>query len=190
MSERKGFDAIRCYYQFLFGDRGALEILVREYSDALIRFAYCYVKDSAAAEDIMEDAFAALISKNRNFDSTDNLRAYLYKTVRNKCMDYLRLHRRQVPLADIERVFSVDATEEAETSLLRKENNKTLYEALQNLPPHYREILYLTYFEDYTVDDVSRLIHRTKKQTYNLLYRAKTSLKELLIKEGISYENL
>ncbi|MBQ7912680.1 MAG: sigma-70 family RNA polymerase sigma factor [Clostridia bacterium] len=190
MSERKGFEAIRCYRRFLDGDNRALEQLVREYSDALIRFAYCYVKDSATAEEIMEDAFAALIIKRRRFDAADNLRAYLYKTVRNKCLDHLRFHKKQVPLADVERVLAIDGNAETENSLLRKENRRAVYEALQNLPSQYREILYLTYFEDCTADEASRLLRRTKKQIYNLLHRAKTSLKELLIKEGISYENV
>lgn len=190
MSERKGFDGIRCYQRFLDGDNGALELLVREYSDALIRFAYCYVKDSAAAEDIMEDAFAALIIKHRRFKDADNLRAYLYKTVRNKCVDYLRMYKKRVSLSDVERVFTADAERETETALLRQENRRAVYEALQNLPAQYRDILYLTYFEECSADEAARLLRRTKKQTYNLLHRAKTSLKELLIKEGISYENL
>ena len=190
MSERKGFDGIRCYQRFLDGDNEALVLLVREYSDALIRFAYCYVKDSAAAEDIMEDAFAALIIKRRRFEDADNLRAYLYKMVRNKCVDYLRMHKKRVPLSDVERVFTADAERETETALLRQENRRAVYEALQNLPAQYRDILYLTYFEECSADEAARLLRRTKKQTYNLLHRAKTSLKELLIKEGISYENL
>lgn len=190
MSERKGFDGLRCYRRFLDGDNRALEELVCKYSDGLIRFAYCHVKNSAAAEEIMEDAFAALVIKRRQFDDVDTLRAYLYKTVRNKCLDYLRFHKRRVPLADVERVLAIDGGAEAENALLRKENRRAVYEALQNLPSRYREVLYLTYFEDCSIEEVSRLLRCTKKQTYNLLHRAKTSLKELLIKEGISYENL
>lgn len=187
MSERKGFDAIRCYRRFLSGDAEALERLVREYSDALVRFAYCYVKDSAIAEDVMEDAFAALIVKRRPFNDADNLRAYLYKIVRNKCVDYLRLHKKRVSLSDVDRVL-VGA--ETETALLRRENSRTVYKALQKLPPQYREVLYLTYFEEYGVDELSHLLKCTKKQIYNLLSRAKLSLKQLLIQEGIFYENL
>lgn len=187
MSENKGFDAIGCYCRFLNGDNAALERLVQEYSDGLIRFAYCYVKNTAIAEELMEDAFAALIVKKRRFDGTDNLRAYLYKTVRNKCMDYLRAYKKQVPLADVEHVLVGEGTERA---LLRKENRRAVYEALQNLPAQYREILYLTYFEEYSAEDAARLLKCNKKQIYNLLHRARTSLKELLIQEGISYENL
>lgn len=138
----------------------------------------------------MEEAFAALIVKRRQFSDADNLRAYLYKTARHKCLDYLRFHKKRVPLADVERVLAADGKEEAETALLRGEQSKTVYEALQKLPPQYRDILYLTYFENCDTDEAARLLRRSKKQIYNLLNRAKTSLKQLLIKEGISYENL
>ena len=187
MSENKGFDALLCYRRFLNGDYTALERLVQEYSDGLIRFAYCYVKNTDIAEELMEDAFAALIVKKRRFDGADNLRAYLYKIVRNRCVDYLRMHRKQVPLADVEHVLVGEGTESA---LLRKENRRAVYEALQKLPAQYREILYLTYFEEYSAEDAARLLKCNKKQIYNLLHRARTSLKELLIQEGISYENL
>ena len=91
MSGRNG---VCSYRRFLQGDVTALEELVREYGDALVRFAYCYVKDSAAAEDIMEDAFATLLVRRRHFSECDNLRAYLYKTVRNRCLDYLRKRKK------------------------------------------------------------------------------------------------
>ena len=190
MHERKDFNAMRYYRAFWAGDTAALEMLVREYSDGLIRFAYCYVKNAAVAEDIMEDAFAALIVKRRRFDDGENLRAYLYKMVRNKCVDYMRLRKKQVPLEDIQQVLTADAEINAETSLLRKENAKAVYQALQSLPAQYREVLYLTYYENYSVEAAACMLRKSKKQIYNLLHRAKASLKDLLVKEGISYENL
>ena len=185
MPEKNGASS---YRRFLQGDRMALEALVYEYSDALVRFAYCYVKDSAAAEDIMEDAFAALLGRRWVFAERNNVRAYLYKIVRNKSVDYLRKHKKQVPLADLENVlYSLDTSDKA---LERKERNQTLYRCMQALPTQYREVLYLAYFEGYETEVIAKITKRTKKQIYNLTARAKTSLKELLIKEGISYEDV
>ena len=190
MHERKEFNSLSCYRAFWNGDTSAVERLVREYSDGLIRFAYCYVKNATVAEEIMEDAFTALIVKRRSFDTAENLRAYLYKAVRNKCVDYLRFRKKRVPIEDLDGELVADESENAETSLLRNENKKAVYQALQSLPPQYREVLYLTYYEDYTAEDLARILRKTKKQIYNLLHRAKNSLKELLVKEGISHENL
>lgn len=183
MSERNG---VCSYRRFLQGDKTALESLVSEYGDALVRFAYCYVKDSAAAEDIMEDAFATLLVRRRHFSERDNFRAYLYKIVRNKCVDYLRRYKKQVPISDVENVLSVSGTE---SDILEKERNETLYRCLQKLPAQYEEVLYLAYFEDCKAEEICKIVKRSKKQVYNLLARAKTTLKDLLIKEGFSYEN-
>lgn len=175
------------YLRFLQGDNGALEELVRMYSDALVRFAYCYVKDAAAAEDIMENAFASLIVKRKRFSSDGNIRAYLYKAVRNKSIDYLRAHKKFVPLTDFEKVIR---SGETETSVLRKECNRTIYRCMQKLPTQYQETLYLAYFEDCDAEKIAKIIKKTKKQVYNLLARAKAALKTLLEKEGISYEDV
>ena len=180
-------NGLQFYTRFLQGDRNAMEELVCLYGDRLVRFAYCFVKDSAVAEDITEDAFVALIIKRKRFSDCDNLRAYLYKIVRNKALDYLRLHKKNIPMSDLENVL---VGQSAEKDVVRRANNRALYKCMQQLPPQYEEVLYLTYFEDYSVGDVCKIVRRTKKQVYTLLARAKIALKELLVKEGVSYEDV
>lgn len=178
---------VSSYRRFLQGDNAALEETVRLYSDALVRFAFCYVKDSATAEDIMEDAFVALIVKRKSFEAEEQLRAYLYKVVRNKCLDHIRVHKRQVPLSDFANVF---VSENAERAVLQRERERAVHRALSQLPTQYKEVLQLTYFGGYGVEELCNALGKTQKQIYNLLARAKTSLARLLKKDGISYENL
>ena len=175
------------YRRFLDGDKNRIERLVVRHSDELVRYAYCYVKNSAVAEDIMEDAFASLLVKWKRFSERDNLRAYLYKITRNKCLDYLRLHKRQAPLNDYENVL---VAKDLFHDVMHEERNRTLYKFIQNLPPQYAEVLYLIYINECIVEEVGELLKKSKKQVYNLLSRAKTALKELLKKEGISYEDV
>ena len=65
-----------------------LEQLVYTYSDALVRYAYCYVGNADIAEEVTEDAFAALFVKNKQFSSQEQARAWLYKAVRSRAVDY------------------------------------------------------------------------------------------------------
>ena len=175
------------YRRFLQGDKIALEEMIRTYSDSLVRFAYCYVKDASAAEDIMEDAFALYIAKKIEFDRKEQIRCWLYKTVRSRSIDYLRRHRREVPLEGIEQMLTVpDPYEDA----VKQERNAMLYRNLQKLPKQYRAVLQLHYIEDFKVEHVCEILKKSPKQVYNLLTRARESLKELLIKEGITYEEL
>lgn len=184
MSEKYGVGSYRRYLQ---GDENALEELIREYSDPLVRFALCLVKDISVAEDVVEDAFATLLFKRRHFSERDNFRAYLYRIVRNKCMDFLRFHKRHTTIEPLENIL-VGGDLYKETEM--RERNEKLWSCINALPLQYKDVLYLVYFEGYKPETVSGIVRKSKKQTYNLLARAKASLKELLIKEGISYEDL
>ena len=88
------------YRAWLAGDGTALERLVGAYSDALVRFAYSYTGETAAAEDVAADAFAVLIVKRKPFSEGARFKTYLYKIARNKALDRLRKNRRQAALTE------------------------------------------------------------------------------------------
>jgi len=175
------------YRRFLHGDKTALEELIRTYSDSLVRFACGYLRDEAAAEDVMEDTFAALYMKAPRLHNDGNLRASLYRTARNKCRDYLRRHREHVPLEDVENVLmGGDAAADYEA----KERAKAVNACMRALPEQYREVLHLVYYEGMPLEVAAAVMGRTPKQIYNLHARAKNTLKKLLEKEGITHEDI
>lgn len=175
------------YKSYLHGSEDALEQLVKLYSDALIRYIYCIVGNSAEAEDIMEDTIVTLITKRKRLNDEDSFKAYLYRIAHNRAISHLRKRRGDLPLSDVENVI---AGIDLETVYFRRARNNTVYICMQNLPDQYRQTLQLTYFDGFTLQDVSRITGKSMKQVYNLHTRAKQALKELLIKEGISYEDL
>lgn len=175
------------YRRFLQGDSQALEALICTYSDALVRFAYSYVKNSAAAEDLVGDTFALLFMKGKHFASENQLKSYLYKMTRSRCVDHLRKHRKEVPLEDVENVL---AFHDVQVDYLRRERNAKLYLCMQRLPDQYRELLQLTYFSGFSLEECGKILDKTMKQIYNLHNRAKITLKLLLEKEGITDEDL
>lgn len=168
------------YENRIICDNAALSRFVENYFDSLVRFAYCFVRDSAVAEDAVEDAFAVLVIKRKKFASEQALKAYLYKVTRSKCVDYLRFHKRFVPLCDLENVLS---GESAETSVCRSEMYEQTYRALQKLPPNYRDVLTLVYLEGFSVAETTKILGKSFKQTYNLLARAKKELKQFIQNE-------
>ena len=173
------------YHRFLQGDRPAIEELVRMYGDSLTRFAYCFVKDASAAEDIMADTFATLLVKRKKLNGGALFKTYLYRIARNKAIDFLRAHKRIVPLDDLEAVLCCGSVEH---DLSEQEQTETLYRCMQSLPPQYKDVLYLHYIDGFTVAELCDILKKNPKQVYNLLARAKPALKEILIKEGVSYE--
>ena len=75
-----------------------------------------------------------------------------------------------------------------EARYLAEETKRTLHQALGRIPPAYAEALRLAYFEGFTEKEISHIMKRSMKSTYDLLYRARKALKEQLIKEGFTYE--
>lgn len=178
---------VSSYRRFLRGETDGLEKLIVTYSDELVRFAFGYVKSGAAAEDVVSDVFATLFIKARPFSDEDQLRAFLYKMTRNRAIDYLRRHRRELPLEDVEGALSVP---DAEEKILKQERDEALHRCLAQLPRQYREVLVLTWFEEFSNEQVASILGKSAKQVYNLRSRAKETLKMMLEKEGITREDL
>ena len=61
---------------------------------------------------------------------------------------------------------------------------------MKTLKSEYFQVLYLMYFEGFDTADIAKIMHKSKRQVGNLLYRAKNSLKSQLEKAGFVYEGL
>lgn len=162
------------------------ELLIHRYTDALVRFAYGYVRDSAAAEDAAADAIATLLFKRKRFDSEPQLRAYLYKVTRSRCVDELRRRGRSDTLEDLEHIL---VSEDVADIAQRRMQNAAVYVCMQQLPDAFREVLQLHYFDDFDLPQVAKIMKKDMKQVYNLHARAKIALRKLLEQEGIHHEN-
>ena len=176
-----------CSRRFLRGEAITLEEFIVKYSDALVRFAYGFVRDAAAAEDVAADSIALFYMKAKHFPDEQHMRAYLYKIGRSRAIDYLRHHKHQVPLEDVEAVLGTGSPEQ---DTIKKERDAVVYLCLLRLPEQYRTVLQLSYLEGFPVKEVCSIMKKSSKQVYNLLARAKASLKAELEKEGISREDL
>ena len=175
------------YAAYLQGDASALEALVQLYGDALTRFAYCIVRDDALAEDVTADTFAALILRRMPFRAEAKFRTYLFAAARTRASDLWRRRGRQCSLTGLENVL---VGEDGERGLFAAERSRILYAGLQQLPAQYKEALYLRYFAGFTPAEIGRVLKKGAKQVYNLLTRARSSLKQILLREGYVYEYL
>ena len=65
-----------------------------------------------------------------------------------------------------------------------------LHKAIQRLKPEYEQVLYLSYFDNFSNKEIAEIMKKTTRQVENLLYNAKKALKNELDKEEYVYENL
>lgn len=77
---------------------------------------------------------------------------------------------------------------DVEKEYLHTQQNIGLHRAMKELNPDYFQVLYLMYFESLDTEKIAKIMHKSKRQIGDLLYRAKKSLKSKLEKAGFQYE--
>ena len=127
-------------------DRAEAERLVETYSDLILRLSYTYLKSTEDAKDICQTVFLRLLEKPRGFESPEHERAWIIRAAVNLCKDQLKSHWRRTTV-DLEAARAVPAPEAEEGSLLA---------AVNLLPPKYRTVIYLYYYEGYSAWGRSR----------------------------------
>ena len=178
------------YRRFLDGDETGFVELVRDYKDGLILFLNRYVNNIHIAEDLAEETFFRLITKQARFVVKSSFKTWLYTIGRNIAVNYVKRANKTetVPPEDLETVCSDQAA--LEEAYFQKEQTLLLHRALSRINPHYSKVLHLKYFDDMTNAQIACVLRKSKRQIENLLYQAKKALREELDKEGFVYEGL
>lgn len=152
------------------------ERMAETYADAILRLSYTYLKNTQDAQDVCQSVFVKLLAEPREFESSDHERAYVLRMAVNACKDILKSpwRRRTRPLEDC---FLVPAPEAADGSVLA---------AVNTLPPHYRAVIYLYYYEGYQAAEIGEILGVPTATVHTRLARGRAKLKEIL--GGMDYE--
>lgn len=151
------------------------ERLVNTYSDLILRLSYTYLRETEDAKDICQTVFLKLLEQPRSFDSPDHEKAWIIRAAINTCKDLLKSHWRRTSLP-LDAACHVPAPVPEEGSLLA---------ALSLLPPKYRVVLYLYYYEGYSAGEVAALLGRPTATINTQLSRGRARLRTLLESEGL-----
>ncbi len=182
-------DGAGIYRRYLSGDDSALAELIRAYADGLTDFLTGVSGSAALAEELTEEVFFRLVTRRPRFRGESAFRTWLYSIGRNLALDSLRRQKRLSPEPPEEHT-ELRSPDSPEDDVIRRERTLTVRRSLKNLNPDYRQALELVYFQGFTNDEAARIMRKTRRQTENLLYRAKKALAGRLEKEGITHEDL
>ena len=122
--------------------------IYKEYYPKLLRFACDFIPCKEDAENLLQDAFMELWKNNDRIHEIKNINAYMFRFVRNRCLDYLKhkVHERAYEEAvTVERKAALDTLDMmGDTDLMAGELTMVLKQAIGNLPPRCREIFLLS----------------------------------------------
>ena len=182
-----GNDADR-YRRFLDGDDNGLREIIDIYYNGLTLYINGIVNDPSETEDIVQETFVKLAVKKPKFNKKCEFKTWLFTIARNNAYNYIKRYRTRFSDNPIDDYIMLSDGTDVEKEYLRTWQNIQLHRAMKELNPDYFQVLYLMYFEDIDTSEIAIIMHKSKRQIGDLLYRAKKSLKSILEKAGFQYE--
>ena len=112
------------------------------YFNALCAFGYKYIKDNSIIEDFVQEAFVSLWEKRENFNQTITVKAFLYTTLRNRCLNHLK-HQAVLQKHEQTLLFELESEQFFKQHVIEEEVFNQLHLAIQKLPESAKKIMFL-----------------------------------------------
>ncbi|WP_341924488.1 SigE family RNA polymerase sigma factor [Nocardioides psychrotolerans] len=159
---------------------GELSELYAAHRLSMVRLAMLLVDDLASAEDVVQDAFAAMAARRGTLDDRGAALAYLRISVVNGSRSALR--RRRTARAYVPPHEAPPDGPESHAVLA--EEHREVYEALEHLAPRQREVVVLRYWSHLSEAEIAQALGISQGSVKSTASRALDALEIILSKEG------
>ena len=148
---------------------------IRQYMDMIFRLAFNCLKSQADADDVTQTVLLRLYETEKVFDNEDHLKHWLGRVTLNECKKHWR--------------SPWNRTEEYEnyvsTLVFDEPQYNDLFEAIMGLDTKYRIVIYLYYYEGYSIEEIAGLLRLPRGTVGTRLKRAREQLKQKLSEEAL-----
>lgn len=160
-----------------------LDYLMRRFGDQVMRLAYYHVRDRYIAEDIYQEAFYRVYVNLDKFRRDSSYFTWIYRITVNLCQDYLAsaYFRRMLPWHNME----LGTASKSENALFEAAEGGDVFMKVMDLPPKYRIVIALYYFEELTTPEISKRLNIKETTIRTRLSRGRDMLRESLAGEGL-----
>lgn len=133
------------------------------------RLAYSYVRNEEDSLDIVQESIVKALSSLNKLESIEHVKTWFYRIVVNTSIDFLRKRKKLELLNDEDLILNLPSSDNDFINL-------DLEQILEALPPSYRIVVVLRYFEDLKLDDIALILNENVSTVKTRLY---TALKKL-----------
>lgn len=145
-----------------------LEKMIEKYSNMIYRLALVRTKTKENSEDVYQEVFLRLARKMPNFESEEHEKAWLIRVTINCSKNLLNSK------------FLKNTTELKEEIVFETKERHDIYYAVQQLPLKYRTVIHLHYYENYKINEISRILGIKENTVKSHLARARERLKNAM----------
>lgn len=143
--------------------------MLKSYGNAVLRLAYSYLHNMADAEEVLQDALIKFLQTAPVLENEKHQKAWLFKVAANLSKDRIKYN-------------ALRKTDELSESLAaeNQEDLSEVWEAVKALPVKYREAIYLFYYENYSISEISKITGVKESTVKSNLFRGRKLLKDIL----------
>lgn len=145
----------------------------QRYMDDLFRLAFSWLKSRADADDVTQTVLLRLYETDKIFESEEHVRHWLVRVTINECKKYWRSPWRRTE----------DFTDYANTLVFEQPEASGLFDAVMALGPKYRIVIFLYYYEGYSIEEISQVLKLSRGTVGTRLKRGREQLKQTLSEE-------
>ncbi len=144
---------------------------VEKHFDMVYRLAFNQTKAREHTDDVVQEVFLRFLKSDKYFESDEHIKAWLIRVTLN-CSKNVFLsswHKKTVPL-----------TERVDEPTFDKTEMSDVYDAVRELPNKYRAVIHLFYYEDMSIEDISKSLNINASTVKSQLSRGRKLLKTKL----------
>ncbi len=178
--KKKSAERNQTALKFVKQDELTLNSLMREYGQSVLWLSYSYVRDKNLAEDITQDVFISCYKKLDTFREESSIKTWIYRITTNRCKDVMKSKAykyKKITQSLFDHYFSKDGT--PEDLLIKKSEEKEISLKVLALPLKYREVIFLYYFENLKIEDISTLLSINANTVKTRLHRGRELIKQM-----------
>lgn len=172
------------------GDRGAFEELVDKYKQPVMNLVYRTLPDATEAEDLAQHVFLQVYKSAHRYEVSAKFSTWLFTIARNLCLNEIRRRTRH-PAESLDETFSdgeeqpVRQIEDQKTfappeSLLQRELEQKIEEALAALPEKQRTAILMCRGDEFSYEEIAQVLECSVSATKSLIHRGRETLKQKL----------
>jgi RNA polymerase sigma-70 factor, ECF subfamily len=167
------------------GDPQALASLLERYQHRLYRYLLRMVREPATAEDLFQQTWIRVAENARRWDPNRGIEPWLFSIARHLAIDHLRRTRPEsldepLPSGESRADALPDHQPLALEVLVRQQRSSRLADAVNGLPPIYREVITLRFEEEMKLEQIAELLGTPLSTVKTRLRRGLNALRGIL----------
>lgn len=147
----------------------------------LFRMVFLWTKDRELAEDALQNVFEKTVERQKELQAHPNLSGWMVKSLKNEVLMHHRKNNRLDGLEEIQ-----DKAAEESSSMESEESLRLIFYLASQLPDKQREIFQLREIEELSYEEIANQMEISLDQVKVNLHRARKTLREKLINQGIT----